>query len=84
MIKVTSAEFRQNVGHYEDEALRQPVAITRDGEDCLVVLSTEEYRRLRSRWREVVRAGDMADEDLDLIAKTEVDPKHNRLDSLLD
>jgi PHD/YefM family antitoxin component YafN of YafNO toxin-antitoxin module len=84
MITVTSAEFRQNVGRYEDEALRQPVAITRDGEERLVVLSTEEYRRLRSRWREVLRAGDLSDDDLDGIARAEMAPRHNHLDGLLD
>lgn len=84
MLTVTSTEFRQNIGRYEDEALRQPVAITRDGEERLVVLSTEEYRRLRSRWREVLLAGDLSDDDLEGIARTEMDPRHNHLDSLLD
>jgi PHD/YefM family antitoxin component YafN of YafNO toxin-antitoxin module len=84
MLTVTSTEFRQNVGRYEDEALRQPVAITRDGQERLVVLSAEEYRRLRLRWREVLRAGNLSDDDLAAIAGTEMDPRHDHLDSLLD
>jgi prevent-host-death family protein len=84
MITITSAEFRRDIGRYEDEALRQPVAITRDGEERLVVMSAEEYHRLRVRRREVLRAGDLTDHDLDLIAGTEVDPRHSHLDGLLD
>lgn len=84
MIVVTSAEFRRDVGRYEDEASRQPVAITREGQQSLVVLTTEEYRRLRSRWREALHAGDLSDQDLELIARSEMDPRHDHLDGLLD
>jgi PHD/YefM family antitoxin component YafN of YafNO toxin-antitoxin module len=84
MITVTSAEFHRDIGRYEDEALREPVAITRDGQERLIVLSAEEYRRLRLRWREVLRAGDLSDDDLDAIAGTEMDPRHDHLDSQLD
>lgn len=77
MITVTSTEFRKDAGRYEDEAQRQPVAVTQDGRERVVVLSSEEYRRLRSRWREVVRAEDLSDEELDAIAKTDMDPRFN-------
>ena len=46
MISVTAAEFQRNFGHYQDKALRQPVSITRNGRDRLVVLSVEDYQRL--------------------------------------
>jgi prevent-host-death family protein len=84
MITVSSAEFQRNFGRYQDEALVQPVAITRNGRERLVVISTEEYRRLRHRTREVLRAGDLTDAELDMIAKTEMDPRHQHLDRELD
>ena len=80
MITVTASEFQQHFGRYQDEALTQPVAITRNGRERLVVLSSEEYHRLRRRSREVLRAGDLTDAELDKIAKTEMDPRHNHLD----
>jgi prevent-host-death family protein len=84
MITVSAAEFQRHFGRYQDEALVQPVAITRNGRERLVVLSTEEYRRLRRRSREVLRAGDVTDAELDAIAKTEMDPRHQHLDHELE
>jgi PHD/YefM family antitoxin component YafN of YafNO toxin-antitoxin module len=42
MITVTAAEFQRHFGRYQDEALTQPVAITRNGRERLVTLSAEE------------------------------------------
>ena len=84
MITVSAAEFQRHFGRYQDEALVQPVAITRNGRERLVVLSAEEYRRLRRRSREVLRAGDLTDAELDAIAKTEMDPRHQHLDRELE
>ena len=84
MITITSTEFRRDVRRYEDEALRQPVAVTRDGQERVIVLSSAEYRRLRGMWRESLQAGDLSDAELEVIARTEMDPCFNQLDSLLD
>ena len=83
MITVTAAEFQRHFGRYQDEALTQPVAITRNGREHLVMLSANEYRRLKRRDREVVRAGNLSDADLEAIAKTEMDPRHAHLDEEL-
>jgi prevent-host-death family protein len=84
MLTVSAAEFQRHFGRYQDEALVHPVAITRNGRERLVVISTEEYRRLRRRSREVLRAGDLTDAELDAIARTEMDPRHQHLDSELE
>ena len=84
MITVSAAEFQRHFGRYQDEALLHPVAITRNGRERLVVLSSEEYRRLARRSREVLRAGDLTDAELDQIAKTEMDPRHAHLDRELE
>ncbi len=84
MVTVSAAEFQRHFGRYQDEALMHPVAITRNGRERLVVISTEEYRRLRRRSREVLRAGDLTDAELEVIAKTEMDPRHQHLDRELE
>jgi prevent-host-death family protein len=84
MITVSAAEFQRHFGRYQDEALLHPVAITRNGRERLVVLSSEQYRRLRRRSREVLRAGDLTGGELDQIAKTEMDPRHQHLDRELE
>ena len=57
MITVTAAEFQRHFGRYQDEALTQPVAITRNGRERLVMISVDEYRKLKRRSREVIRVG---------------------------
>jgi prevent-host-death family protein len=84
MITVTAAEFQRHFGRYQDDALTQPVAITRNGRERLVVISADEYRRLTRRDREVLRAGELSDADLAAIAGTEMDPRHTHLDKELE
>jgi len=47
MIKVSAAEFQRNIGRYQDAALVQPVAVTRNGRERTVMISVEEYYRLK-------------------------------------
>jgi prevent-host-death family protein len=84
MITVSAAEFQRYFGRYQDKALTQPVVITRNGRERLVMLSVDEYRRLKRRDREVLRAGDLSDADLAAIANTEMDPRHTHLDKELE
>jgi prevent-host-death family protein len=84
MITVSAAEFQRHFGRYQDEALMQPVAITRNGRERLVVISTEEYHRLKRRSREVLRAGELTDAELGTIAATDMDPRHRHLDRELE
>jgi prevent-host-death family protein len=49
MSTVSSAKFQRNLGLYQDKALSEPVTITKNGRERLVLLSVDEYQRLRSR-----------------------------------
>jgi PHD/YefM family antitoxin component YafN of YafNO toxin-antitoxin module len=42
-MRISSADFLENYGALTDKALSEPVTITRDGRDRLVLLSIEEY-----------------------------------------
>jgi prevent-host-death family protein len=81
-MKVTSAEFIKNYGEIADKALSEPVTITRNGRDRLVMLSVEEYRRL-ARGRRVVAAGELTDAERDAVGKSEVRRRHRHLDKEL-
>ena len=50
-VTVTSADFQRNIGLYQDEALRKPVTITKNGRPRTVLISAEEYERLKRRDR---------------------------------
>lgn len=49
MSVVSSAEFQRNLGLYQDKALAEPVTITKNGRERLVLLSVDEYHRLKNR-----------------------------------
>lgn len=79
-MKVSTADFIKNYGTLADRALREPVTVTKNGRDRLVVLSAEEYARLKRRDRRVVRTGELSDEDVARIANAEVPAEHAHLD----
>ena len=62
MSVVTSAEFQRKLGLYQDKALAEPVTITRNGRERLVLLSVEEYQRLKRRDRRVFSIDEITDE----------------------
>jgi prevent-host-death family protein len=83
MSTITSAEFQRNVGLYEDRALAEPVTITKNGRERLVLLSVEEYQRLKRRDRRVFAVEEMTDEQIAAIEKAEMPPGHEHLDAEL-
>ena len=72
MLTVTAAEFQRHFGRYQDEAIKQPLAITRNGRERVVVLSVEEYHRLKQRDRQVLGPADFT--EADLLAITAAEP----------
>lgn len=82
-MKVSSAEFIKNYGTLADKALQEPVTITRNGRDRLVLISSEEYRRLRASYRRAFLAEEMSDEDLALLAQQRVPEEYAYLDDLI-
>lgn len=83
-MRVTSAEFIKNYGSVSDAALSEPVTITRNGRDRLVLISCEEYGRLKRRDRRVVSIDDITPEDLKLIEASTMEPGHEHLDKELE
>jgi prevent-host-death family protein len=64
MGKVSSTEFVRTPGQFQDQAQREPVIIMKHNREHAVILSAEEYRRLKRRDRLVFRAGELSDEDI--------------------
>jgi PHD/YefM family antitoxin component YafN of YafNO toxin-antitoxin module len=70
LIKVSAAEFQRNIGRYQDLALTQPVAVTRNGRERTVMISKDEYQRLKRRDREVLGLEDFSDDDIAALEAT--------------
>jgi PHD/YefM family antitoxin component YafN of YafNO toxin-antitoxin module len=47
MVKITAAQLQSDFDHYRDIAQRQPVSVMENGEESLVMMSADEYRRLK-------------------------------------
>lgn len=78
-MRVTTAEFIKHYGQLADRALVEPLTITKNGHDRLVVLSAEEYARLTRRDRRVVAAGALTEAEIAAIAAAEVPAEHAHL-----
>ncbi len=71
MIHFSSAECQRQWGKVQDTAMTQPVTITNNGRDRLVLLSVQEYARLKRRDREVLSIDNLTEEEVAAIAAAE-------------
>ena len=79
-----AAEVQRNFSLWQDRALRHPVGITRNGRARLVLMSVEEYQRLKRRDRQVLSIDEFTDEDLAAIAKAKVPDEYAHLNKDLE
>ena len=80
--KVSSTEFQQNVGRYQDMAQRTPVAITKNGRDHTIMMSAALFEVI-TKGRIARKIEDADDETLDEISRAEVPTEYAYLDNLL-
>ena len=78
MVRVTASEFQRSFGQLSDRALKEAVAITKQGRDHLVLVSAEEFARLKRRDRKVGLAAALPDEWLAAVRKAEAPRKKPR------
>jgi prevent-host-death family protein len=83
-MNVPAAEFQRNIGLYQDKALSEPVFVTRNGRERTVLISVEEYTRLKRRDRQALLVEELSAEELEAIARTEMAAEHRHLDAELD
>jgi len=83
-MNVPAAEFQRNIGLYQDKALSEPVFVTRNGRERTVLISADEYRRLKRRDRQALRVEELSQEEIEAIAGTEMAAEHSHLDAELD
>jgi prevent-host-death family protein len=79
-VTVTSAEFHRNIGTYQDIALTKTVAITKNGRERTILISAEEYARLKRRDRRVIAAGELTDRHIAALRAAKVPDQYADLD----
>ncbi|CAM3189703.1 Antitoxin [Sphingomonas antarctica] len=71
LLEVSSKAVSSRFGFYTDEAMQRPVGIQRHGRTRIVMISLNEYERLKRRDRQVFLTTDLDDETLDAILTAE-------------
>lgn len=86
MIEISAQEFQKNFSLYQDQAIAQPVTITKHGRPRLVMMSVVEYRTLTEGKpkRIVKRVTEMTPEDLAAIEAAQIPADYAYLDQELD
>jgi len=81
MVTITAAELQKQFGRYRDIALREPVSVTHHGRESLVILSADEYKRLKSYDdRQAFYPGELPDDAVELRDKAEVPEEAAKFD----
>lgn len=81
-MKVTSTDFQQKVGRYQDEALQNPVVITKNGRPHTVLMSAALFEVL-VRGRVARPVEELDDDTLKAIARSNVSADYAALDKIV-
>jgi PHD/YefM family antitoxin component YafN of YafNO toxin-antitoxin module len=83
-MRVSSAEFIKRYGALSDSALTEPVTITRNGRDRLVLMSAVEFERMKRYAPRARSIDEITDEEVELISQARSPAGHEHLNALLD
>jgi prevent-host-death family protein len=64
MARVTASEFQRQFGRLRGVAHREAVIVTSHGRDDVVLVSAEEYQRLRNIDRRAIHVSQLSDEEV--------------------
>jgi antitoxin StbD len=72
----SSSEVQKNFGAYHDQALSEPVRVTKYGRETVYIVSAKTYHELKQAQREAIASADLTDTELALIEAAEIPAKH--------
>ncbi len=70
--RVSASEFQQAFGALSDKARHEPVIITKHGRDSLVIMSAEEWERLKRPGRRVGLTAELPEEWVEAVRSAKV------------
>ena len=80
-VTISSGDFLKSYGRIIETALREPVSITSHGRERLVLLSADEYRRLKQYDREALYPWDLDPAALSALEAAEPPPEAATFDN---
>jgi prevent-host-death family protein len=79
-LSVPAAEVQRHFALYQDKALTQAVAVTSRGRPRVVMISVEEYERLRRRDRQAMMVEELPSDLIEAIAAAQPSDESRRFD----
>ena len=84
MNRFSAHELQRNPGPIREAAIKSPVAITYHGRDRLIIMSVDQYQRLKRRDRQVFRIEDLPRDYIEILREPYSAPEQDALNHLLD
>lgn len=84
MVRISDGEVQQQWGRVLNMAVVEPVTITDNGHDPMVLMSEVEYQRLKRRDRRVMALSDFTEEDIEAIRNAKPSPESAAFDHELE
>jgi antitoxin StbD len=72
----SASEVQKNFGAYHDQALSEPVRVTKYGRETVFIVSAKTYHQMKQAQREAIAAADLTDAELALIEAAEIPAEH--------
>ena len=72
----TATEVQKNFGVYHDQALSEPIRVTKYGRETVYIVSAKTYHELKRAQRDAISAADLTDAELALIEAAEIPAEH--------
>jgi len=73
---VTSTNVQKNFGAYHDQALIEPVRVTKYGRETVYIVSAKTFHELKQSQRDAIASADLTDAELALIEAAEIPAEH--------
>ena len=78
-----ATDVQRRFAYWKRKAQQSPVVVRNHGQDEIVMVSVDEYGRLKRRDREALRLEELTDDDAAHIVKARVPAKYKHLDKEL-
>ena len=78
-----ATDVQRRFAYWKRKAQQSPVVVRNHGQDEIVMVSADEYARLKRRDREVLRLEDFTDDDIAALKKVRMPKKYDHLNKEL-
>jgi prevent-host-death family protein len=69
---VSASDVQKNFGRFHDQALAEPVRVTKYGRETVVIISATEFRALKQAQRRSLSAAELDQNEVAAIASAEI------------